>query len=109
MDDERRTPTVLIYDSGSVFGQLLARELLAQTTARLLLVGPEGKREERIARELDPTSGRVRAGLASLEDAAGLHTLLEGVDAAVCCVRGFRGVPATMVDVCAARGIAYFD
>src|SRR5690242_11979731 len=109
MEAESRTPAVLIYDGGSVFGQLLARELLAQTAARLVLVGPEGQREERAAHALDPAGRRVRAGRANLEDAAGLRDLLEGVDAAVCCVRGFRGVPATLVDVCASLGSAYFD
>ncbi len=102
-------PAVLIYAGGSVFGRLLAADLLAHTTARLLLVGPQPDAERVAARDLDPSGARVRATHADLADAAGLQRLLVGVDAAVCCLRGFQGVPITLVEACMAAGVAYFD
>jgi len=102
-------PMVLIYAGGSVFGRLLAADLLAHTPARLLLVGPQPDDERAAARDLDPTGARVRAAQADLADAAGLARLLVGMDAAVCCLRGFQGVPTTLLDACIAGRVAYFD
>ncbi|MDQ2808643.1 MAG: saccharopine dehydrogenase NADP-binding domain-containing protein [Chloroflexota bacterium] len=102
-------PAVLIYAGGSVFGRLLAADLLAHTPARLLLVGPQPDSERAAARELDPTGERVRAAQADLADAAGLARLLVGMDAAVCCLRDFQGVPTTLPAACMAAGVAYFD
>jgi hypothetical protein len=99
----------VIYAGGSVFGRLLAADLLAHTPARLILAGPVPDLERDAAADLDPSGARVRAAAADLEDPASLAGLLRGVTAAVCCVRGFRGVPATLVDACAAAGVAYFD
>ncbi|HMA34094.1 MAG TPA: hypothetical protein VKY74_06385 [Chloroflexia bacterium] len=102
-------PAILIYDGGSVFGQLMAADLLAHTAARLLLAGPQGAPEARAARALDPTGRRVQAARIQLADDAALDGLLTGMDAAVCCVRGFRGVATTLVDACARQRVAYFD
>ena len=102
-------PVVLLYDGGSVFGQLLAANLLAATAARLILVGPDGRPERAAARALDPSGARVSTAVAGLDDPAALLPLMEGITAAVCCVRGFRDLPATLLDACAARRVAYFD
>src|SRR5205085_12131499 len=104
-----KPPAVLIYAGGSVFGRLLAADLLERTDARLLLVGRDGGPEEAAARDLDPGGRRIRAGRADLKDGPGLRRLLAGMTVAVCCVRGFRGVPASLVDACIAQGVAYFD
>ncbi len=109
MEGMAKAANILIYAGGSVFGRLLAADLLAHTAACLFLVGPAGGPEARAARELDPSGTRVRAGQADLEDEAGLAQLLDGIDVAICCVRGFRGVPATLIDACTARRVAYFD
>ena len=103
------TPLVLVYAGGSVFGRLLANDLLAATTARLLLVGPNGGPEREAARDLDPSGERVTAAQAPLDDEAALRALLAGVSAAVLCVRGFRDLPLTLLDACLAEGVAYFD
>ncbi|HUS17876.1 MAG TPA: saccharopine dehydrogenase NADP-binding domain-containing protein [Chloroflexia bacterium] len=108
-DQTAALPELLIYAGGSVFGRLLAADLLAHTPARLLLVGPDGGPEREAARDLDPGGTRVQAARADLEDARALDALLAGKAAAVCCVRGFQGVPSTLVDACATRGVAYFD
>ena len=97
------TPLVLVYAGGSVFGRLLADDLLAATTARLLLVGPNGGPEREAARDLDPSGERVTAAQAPLDDEAALRALLAGVSAAVLCVRGFRGLPLTLLDACSPR------
>jgi len=102
-------PAILIYAGGSVFGRLLAADLLAHTSARLILVGPDGAAERAAAQELDADGRRVQAERASLDDEAALRRLLAGMAAAVCCVRGFRGLPPTLIDACLASGVAYFD
>ena len=110
MDDPSSpAPVILLYGDGSLFMSLLARELLQHTSARLILAGRDDARARRAAHALDPDGRRVGSGAASLEDGAALLALLDGVAAVVCCVRSFRGLPATLVDACLARGVAYFD
>ncbi|MGI8587730.1 MAG: saccharopine dehydrogenase family protein [Chloroflexia bacterium] len=109
MTGQTHKKNLLIYAGGSVFGRLMAADLLERTGARLLLVGPKGDAEAQAARDLDPTGERVRAAHADLEDEAGLRAALDGMDAAVCCVRGFQGMPVSLLEACMERGLAYFD
>ncbi len=94
---------------GQRFWPLAGRRFAGHKAARLLLVGPQPDAERAAARELDPTGERVRAAHADLADPAGLAHLLVGMDAAVCCLRGFQGVPTTLVEACIAGHVAYFD
>ena len=99
---------ILIAGGSGVFGQHLARELLASTQAHLVIAGRDIGRAESVCRSLGE-EGRVEPVALDLADPASLERAARGCVAVACTAGPFQGLPLSLPGAAVRAGAHWLD
>src|SRR5213594_4234140 len=101
-------PRVLIAGGYGVFGRLLAKELLATTTARVVLAGRDPRRLAAACRALK-AGDRAETRILDLRDPSALARAAEGCFAVACTAGPFQTLPLALPRTAVEAGAHWVD
>ncbi len=103
-------PAILVAGAHGAFGRALVRDLLVNSSCRVLAAGRGRTDLSALTPGLDDSQKRRLApALCDLSDLRSVASALTNAQAAVCAAGPFQEMPLHLLEVCRQRGIPYFD